>query len=68
MILLTVQCWWDTDLLRRRRLAQLAELSPAQLGENVHAILSSLDNDDHHVRRLAGGMLSRLESVRVQAS
>lgn len=52
----------DAELLRRQRLAQLTEASEAELAEHVPAILASLGHSDHHVRRLAGGMLSRLES------
>ena len=56
----------DAELLRRRILASLVELPPAQLAEHVPAIAASLDHDDSHVRALAISMLSRLEAPALQ--
>lgn len=55
----------DADLLRRRVLADYTERPPAELAEHVPAILASLDHSDYHIRRLAGGLLSRLEPVAI---
>ena len=51
----------DAEMLRRRMLASLVELPPAQLGEHVPAITASLLHEDKHVRALALSMLNRLE-------
>ena len=50
----------DAELLRRRMLAQLVELSDDELEEHVLAIVASLDHADDHVRNLAIDMLARL--------
>ena len=55
----------DAELLRRRMLASLVELPPAQLADHVPAIAASLDHDDSHIRALAISMLGRLEAAAV---
>lgn len=58
----------DAELLRRRMLASLVELEPAQLGEHVQAIVASLNHEDSHIRALAISMLGRLEPSAVAAN
>ena len=55
----------DAELLRRQRLEQLIELPAAELADHASAVLASLSHSDYHVRRLAGGILSRLEAPAV---
>jgi HEAT repeat protein len=51
----------DAELLRRRMLATFAEAPADEVSDHAAAIIASLDHSDRHVRRLAAGLLSRLE-------
>mmetsp|Transcript_39507 Transcript_39507/g.65515 ORF Transcript_39507/g.65515 Transcript_39507/m.65515 type:complete len:236 (+) Transcript_39507:160-867(+) len=51
----------DAELLRRRTLASLVELPAPRLAEHIPAIVASLNHADGHVRRLAIGMLQRVD-------
>lgn len=57
----------DAEILRRRMLGSIVELSSAALAEHAPAIIASLDYPDGHVRRLAVGMLTRLEPVAIES-
>ncbi|EOD29353.1 hypothetical protein EMIHUDRAFT_203984 [Emiliania huxleyi CCMP1516] len=50
----------DYEILRRRRLAALTELAPAEVERYLPAVVASLDRDDGEVRRLAVLVLERM--------
>lgn len=52
---------YDNELLRRRLLASMTELKPADLIVHVPQLLASLGHSDNQVRSLSLGMLSKLE-------
>lgn len=51
----------DNELLRRRMLSSLAELSVPELASHVPQLLASLGHHDNQIRQLALGMLGRLD-------